>query len=338
MRTKKDIMNLIKNGLKIETISRLTESQIKTLSEKFNKKEVDETVTKITTTLTQYQTDQNKDAEIPVPTGTKSVSVSGTQTPGKTTLTPMKEGEVTERFESKAQQGLFWVKCNKTKGKEKKKWCDMAKEFSDDTTKKDYEKMPEKKHPEKTVKYKKEKSKVEEQLENEIVKLIEGHINPSMTKGDFLKVILEKTKKEDSMILSKPKKMTMFSKDEGKEMKTMDKPIGKLFGMGKELGEDTKEKEKTKEKTKEKDKDGNPFKDPNRKFKERTKARFGKDEMSENTETAPVKPGTKEKTKPGKDKNPFKRPGPKEQPKAKKGKEEKKNEFISVIKQALNLM
>ena len=294
MRTKKDIMNLIKNGLKIETISRLTESQIKTLSEKFNKKEVDEVVTKITTVLTQYQTDQDKDNEVPIEPGTKAVAVSGTQTPGKTTLTPMKEGEVTERFESKSQQGLFWVKCNKTKGKEKKKWCDMAKEFSDDTTKKDYEKMPEKKHPEKTVKYKKEKSKVEEQLENEIVKLIEGHINPSMTKGDFLKVILEKTKKEDSMILSKPKKMTMFSKDEGKEMKTMKKPIGKLFSMGKELGE--------------------------------------------NTETAPVKPGTKEKTKPGKDKNPFKRPGPKEQPKAKKGKEEKKNEFISVIKQALNLM
>lgn len=296
MRTKKDIMNLIKNGLKIETISRLTESQIKALSEKFNKKEVDEVVTKITTTITQYQTDQNKDAEIPVPTGTKSVAVSGTQTPGKTTLTPMKEGEVTERFESKAQQGLFWAKCNKSKGKEKKKWCDMAREFSDSTTEKEYEDMPKKKHPEKTVKYnkKKEKSKVEEQLENEIVKLIEGHINPSMTKGDLIKVILEKTKKEDSMILNKPKKMTMFSKDEGKEMKTMDKPIGKLFSMGKE--------------------------------------------MSENTETAPVKPGTKEKTKPGKDKNPFKRPGPKENPKAKKGKEEKKNEFISVIKQALNLM
>jgi hypothetical protein len=91
MRTKKDIMNLIKNGLKIETISRLTESQIKTLSEKFNKKEVDEVVTKITTTITQYQTDQNKDTEVPIEPGTKAVAVSGTQTPGKTTLTPMKE-------------------------------------------------------------------------------------------------------------------------------------------------------------------------------------------------------------------------------------------------------
>ena len=296
MRTKKDIMNLIKNGLKIETISRLSESQIKSLSEKFNKKEVDEVVTTKTTQITQYETPQGSDAEIQLPTGTKSVAVSGTQTPGKTTLTPMKEGEVTERFESKAQQGLFWAKCNKSKGKEKKKWCDMAREFSDSTTEKEYEDMPKKKHPEKTVKYnkKKEKSKVEEQLENEIVKLIEGHINPSMTKGDLIKVILEKTKKEDSMILRNPKKMTMFSKDEGKEMKTMKKPIGKLFSMGKE--------------------------------------------MSENTETAPVKPVTKEKTNPGKDKNPFKRPGPKEQPKAKKSGEEKKNEFISVIKQALNLM
>jgi len=293
MRTKKDIMSLIKSGLKIETISRLTESQIKTLSEKFNKKEVDEIVTKITTTITQYQTDKNTDAEIPVDSGTKAVSVSNTQTPGKTTLTPMKEGEVTEKFESKAQQGLFWAKCNKSKGLQKKKWCDMAKEFSDSTTKKEYGDMPEKKHPEKTVKNKKEKSKVEEQLENEIVRLIENHINPSMTKGDLLKVILEKVKKEDSMILRRPKKMTMFSKDKGREMKTMDKPIGKLFSMGKE--------------------------------------------MSENTETSPVKPGTKEKTKPGKDKNPFKRPGPKEQPKAKQGKEDAKNNFISAITKALNL-
>jgi len=260
MRTKKDIMNLIKNGLKIETVSRLSESQIKTLSEKFKKQETDEAV--------------------------DTVSKIRTFSPGEVSSA-----------KSSAQQGLFWAKCNKSKGKEKKKWCDMAREFSDSTTEKEYEGMPKKKHPEKTVKYnkKKEKSKVEEQLENEIVKLIEGHINPSMTKGDLIKVILEKTKKEDSMILRNPKKMTMFSKDEGKEMKTMKKPIGKLFSMGKE--------------------------------------------MSENTETAPVKPGTKEKTKsPGKDKNPFKRPGPKENPKAKKGKEEKKNEFISVIKQALNLM
>ncbi len=293
MRTKKDIMNLIKNGLKIETVSRLSESQIKTLSEKFKKQETDEavdTVSKIRT-FSPGEVSSAKSSGESLPGG-KAVKLNQD---GSVSVTM--EGEVTERFESKAQQGLFWAKCNKSKGKEKKKWCDMAREFSDSTTEKEYEGMPKKKHPEKTVKYnkKKEKSKVEEQLENEIVKLIEGHINPSMTKGDLIKVILEKTKKEDSMILRNPKKMTMFSKDEGKEMKTMKKPIGKLFSMGKE--------------------------------------------MSENTETAPVKPGTKEKTKsPGKDKNPFKRPGPKEQPKAKKGKEEKKNEFISVIKQALNLM
>ena len=44
---------------------------------------------------------------------------------------------VLEKFESKKQQKLFFAKCNDdslTK-KEKKKWCDMAHEFSKETLK-----------------------------------------------------------------------------------------------------------------------------------------------------------------------------------------------------------
>ena len=66
----------------------------------------------------------------------------------------MAESTISEKFESKAQQGLFWSRCGKGKTKEEKKWCKMAKEFSDSTTKKDYKKMPEKIHPEKSVKVK----------------------------------------------------------------------------------------------------------------------------------------------------------------------------------------
>jgi hypothetical protein len=68
---------------------------------------------------------------------------------------PTNEGELREKFESKAQQNFFWGKCNTTKGVQKQKWCKLAREFSNDTTKKDYKKMPEKLHPEKTVKVKK---------------------------------------------------------------------------------------------------------------------------------------------------------------------------------------
>ena len=66
----------------------------------------------------------------------------------------MDESEIKEKFQSKSQQGLFWARCNKCSDK-KCKWCKMAKEFSDTTSKKQYKTMPEKKHPEKTVKKKK---------------------------------------------------------------------------------------------------------------------------------------------------------------------------------------
>ena len=84
------------------------------------------------------------------------------------------EGVIKEKFESKAQQGLFWARCNKCSSKNCK-WCKMAKEFSDSTSKKQYKEMPEKKHPEKTVKVKKEKTNEETQeyWENQILEMLE---------------------------------------------------------------------------------------------------------------------------------------------------------------------
>ena len=138
------------------------------------------------------------------------------------------ESTLKERFESKAQQNFFWAKCNTSKGVKKKKWCEMAREFSDSTSKKQYEKMPEKLHPEKTVKYKKEKTNenIEKFLENKIISILESKVKPRMKKSDLVKLVQEKS---ESMILRKPKKMTMFS-DEAPKMKT---PIAKLFSIGK---------------------------------------------------------------------------------------------------------
>ena len=50
---------------------------------------------------------------------------------------------ILEKFESKKQQKFFYAKCNddSLSKKEKKKWCDMASEFSKDT---DFKKLPEK--------------------------------------------------------------------------------------------------------------------------------------------------------------------------------------------------
>lgn len=141
----------------------------------------------------------------------------------------MAESEINEKFESKAQQGLFWARCNKCSSKNCK-WCKMAKEFSDSTTKKDYKKMPGKKHPEKTVKYKKEKTNedVQKFLEETISKVLENNIEPKMSKKDLIKTIKKKSKKNESMIIRRPKKVSMFSHEAPKEL-----PISKMFSIGK---------------------------------------------------------------------------------------------------------
>jgi hypothetical protein len=255
MRTKNPITVLLENGIHFSTLTNMSEKQIKVLAERFKKEETKEAVTK-----TVYQPLKN-------PKDMEAVQNMVTKTD------PNASVELEEKFESKAQQGLFWAKCNNSKGKEKKKWCDMAKEFSDSTTKKEYKKMPEKKHPEKTVDYKKkvQKESYEKFLEDRIVEMVYNHVNPKLTKGEIKKTIQERS---ESMMLRNPKKMSMFSDESGIEMKKMDKPIGKVFSLGKSHMEenDTKEKERTKEKepgTKNPPKRrGNPFKNPNPGVKE----------------------------------------------------------------------
>jgi len=253
MRTKKNILLLLKNGLGIETISNLSESQVKILSEKFKKSE-----TKEQSTTPQNTTAQSVTTTKYVVKPNSKTMINGVEidtTGGKTTATPLKEKEkeITEKFESMAQQGLFWARCKKCSDK-KCKWCKMAKEFSDSTSKKDYEKMPEKKHPEKTVK---KKSDLEEELEDRIYEMLEKHLHPTMTKRDLINTILERSSKGKSPV--------------------MKKPIGKMFSMGKEMSEDdTKTKPKTKPDTdtdKGKDrKRRNPFRDPNPDVEEKPKA------------------------------------------------------------------
>ena len=136
------------------------------------------------------------------------------------------EGEINEKFDSKAQQGLFWARCNKCSDK-KCKWCKMAKEFSDSTSKKDYKKMPEKIHPEKTVKDKKKKTNenLEKFLEKKISEMVDNNIQAKMSKKDLIGTVKKKSK---SMIIRRPKKMTMFSNEAPMEL-----PIAKMFSIGK---------------------------------------------------------------------------------------------------------
>ena len=90
------------------------------------------------------------------------------------------ETEVTEKFQSKSQQRLFWAKCeNSRTEKAKRKWCKWAKEFSDDT---DFNKLPEK------------KKKDMQELEESLTKLIEKHIPEHITKGQLMKMFEGSTK------------------------------------------------------------------------------------------------------------------------------------------------
>jgi hypothetical protein len=135
----------------------------------------------------------------------------------------MAESEITEKFESKAQQGLFWARCNKCSSKDCK-WCKMAKEFSDSTSKKQYKNMPEKKHPEKIVK-KNTNENFKKFLEKKILEMVDNNIDAKMSKKDLIETIKKKSK---SMIIRRPKKVSMFSHEAPMEL-----PIAKMFSIGK---------------------------------------------------------------------------------------------------------
>jgi hypothetical protein len=250
---------LLDCGLTPEFISSLNENTINTLYERMSKKENKEGIEKVTKVTTKITPDTaKKGATIEMPAGKTAVNIQQkpdgsieigedvesdldwvmkgrTQQPkqvGPDTDDGFDDyddgtGQISEKFESKAQQGLFWARCKKCKS-ENCKWCKMAKEFSKSTSKKQYKKMPEKKHPEKTVKYKKKETKEEFTFKDYLVKLgstytgemtkkvkgitprfsesvfeknlkniIEENLKPTMRKKDLLKLIESEIKRKN---------------------------------------------------------------------------------------------------------------------------------------------
>jgi hypothetical protein len=133
------------------------------------------------------------------------------------------EKEIDEKFESKKQQKYFFAKCGDGKTKEQKKWCKMADEFAKKTN---FAKLPEKKKETKeefnfgdygkkvastmTKLTSDNMNKVkpvvtgmgnpstkvftESEIEKQIMRLVEKHITPKMSKQDFLSLIEGDTK------------------------------------------------------------------------------------------------------------------------------------------------
>jgi hypothetical protein len=165
---------------------------------------------------------------------------------------------IKEKFESKKQQKYFFARCNdeKLSQKEKNKWCKMADEFAKST--KDFSKLPEKKKETKeefgmdnfneklmstaTGQYKKNLGKTlnptfEQKLEESIIKMVEKHITPKMSKKDFIKTIMEAEREVETPVKpdvdtpSRPKPATPYKpkyepapKAKEKEVETPVKP------------------------------------------------------------------------------------------------------------------
>lgn len=230
MKTNDKLIKLLEHGFNGELLSELNEGQINTLYKKLSEskketKEQTEVVTQVFDSTKKDQKDKlNQMLKDPAKLQGQNIEVKetdGDSDNGYLDLAlALQSKEISEKFESKSQQKYFWAKCDKSTGKEKKKWCDLAKEFSKLTTKKDYKKMPEKLHPEKTVQYKKKKDTnesyldmvgkafnnnmknkitdiqpslnwTESEIEKGIMKLLEKHITPKMTKKEFLSLVSE---------------------------------------------------------------------------------------------------------------------------------------------------
>jgi hypothetical protein len=210
MNLNKKIGFLLDNGLNPNFISSMNEGQVNTIYNRLveTKKETKEQAQQgVTTKITTEKVTTINTSALNSPQGVNVDGLNLQNQGGQLVARQMKEGEIAEKFESKAQQGLFWARCNKCKDDDCK-WCKMAKEFSKSTSKKQYEKMPEKKHPEKTVKYKNKKTNEEFTMANYFDKLSSVYANNAMGKtiGNLTKENIEK-------IIEKNLKPTMKKRD-----------------------------------------------------------------------------------------------------------------------------
>ncbi len=214
MKINKKILELVKSGLKATTLSNLSESQINTLYLRLNesKKEQKEAVTKTSTTTT-YDLSNTSD----VSAANKALGGMANIDPNQKKLVVTKEGEMVEKAESVQQQKFMGVVRAMQKGDlpKKGKAGEVAKEMKPEDVK-DFASTKHKGLPTKVKKETKEgvpvyqktienlmaknyndavNSKLpkftfgESELESHIIKLVEKHIKPKMTKSDFLKTV-----------------------------------------------------------------------------------------------------------------------------------------------------
>ena len=223
MNTNQKKLKLVKEGIKSSTLNKMTDSQIDVLFSKLQEQ--------VTTTTKQVKTimvPQNiakstgadignvnvktdADGNVIATEMTEDGTLNVVQDPDATEdgMGMMEEKEIDEKFESKKQQKYFFAKCGDGKTKEQKKWCKMADEFAEKTN---FAKLPEKKKETKEnyqemisgALNKIAMSKLgeirptmtmgESKIEKEIMRLVEKHITPKMSKKDFENLLEGDTK------------------------------------------------------------------------------------------------------------------------------------------------
>ena len=232
MKANKKIMELLNHGFSTSLLSTLNERQVDSLYQRLeeSKKENKEAVMvsgKNTTEIDNlkkqgktFEVYEDDDTDIALALQSKETSEQDSEYDD--VLLAMNDPdmaasltgiELGEKFESKKQQKYFWYKCGDGKTKEQKKWCKMAKEFSDST--KNFSKLPEKKKKDTNEEfgmgdYTKKLTSVltnnmkkatsertpnpkfgESVLEKKISTLVEKHLPPKMNKRDLMNIIIE---------------------------------------------------------------------------------------------------------------------------------------------------
>ena len=223
MNTNQKKLKLVKEGIKASTLNKMTDSQVDILFSKLQEQvtpvtepsktayKVGEKGGNLPATPKGYNVKKNPDGTFMAMPNEQDDTLNVVQDPDASAdgMGMFEEKEIDEKFESKKQQKYFFSKCGDGKTKEQKKWCKMAEEFGKDTN---FAKLPEKKKETKEsyqdmiggALNKIAQSKLgeikptvtmgESKIEKEIMRLVEKHITPKMSKKDFNNLLEGDTK------------------------------------------------------------------------------------------------------------------------------------------------
>lgn len=203
---KNKIIKLVEQGISVQTLSKMNESQVNALYKRilFERKEENKEQTKKTTTTTQYdisKPEQKKSLEDMM--GKKGIPTVIDPSRNMVSITSGKEKELGEAKKKKTKGKNPWAICTAT----------MGKEFGT-SERSDWSKSQMKKYEKCVMGVKKSLKEgidpYEYILEEKIMDILETSLNPKMTKRDFLNNVYSKSvmEAEEAPVKAPPKPKT----------------------------------------------------------------------------------------------------------------------------------